>query len=99
MNVLDVLARKNRDHHWPMHAVASKSPPGTGISPLQLRATMTTALLIKATENCYIPFTIFVYHRVEAFLNCHHTQHFFVSHLMSYMKFFVNCSSHESSML
>ena len=39
---------------------------------------------LKPLRRLLSPLTIFVYHRAEALLDSHHTQHFFVSHLMSY---------------
>ena len=56
-----------------------------GHSPC-LRAIITTALLVKATEKIVVgsPLTIFVLHVIEALLNSYHNQHFSVSHLTSY---------------
>ena len=45
-----------------------------------LRATIVTALVVKATKNVVgSPLTIFVPHTIEHLLNSHHTQHFSTS--------------------
>ena len=60
-------------------------PVAQGYPPC-LRAIMAPAGLVTATEKIVVgsPLTIFVHHTVEAVLNSHHTQYFFVSRLISY---------------
>ena len=84
MNALYVLAHKHGDHHWPMHAIASKWTPWHRDIPLGLEPLWLLPFWLMPLRKLLSPLTIFVYHRVEALLNSHHTQHFFVSHLMSY---------------
>ena len=88
-NSLGVLTKEHRDHHEPIGYYSQQLYPVVRGYSLCLRAIMATLVKIAKKITVRSPLTLFVPHTVEAILNPHCTQHFSVSHLISYEVLFL----------